>query len=150
MTVSTPSLGNGQASSPKAPGELHDLRGLIQRTSDSDRLSPNGLFVEIDKEESYQVVPTNVQYAVTPITVPSLKVTYTLVNVPNLYVRLQLLNELLGVWVGTVMVSTTSPEPLPEPPARPNFVPPKDWVFGSMAAVQVTPFAAATWNVVVS
>ncbi len=43
-----------------------------------------------------QVTPTNVQYTVTPTRVPSLKVTYTLVNVPRVYVRLQLLKRLLG------------------------------------------------------
>lgn len=47
------------------------------------------------------------------------------------------------------MVTTTSPEPLPEPGAMPRGVPPKGG-FGSAAAVQVMLLAAATWNVVVS
>src|SRR3569832_529721 len=66
-----------------------------------------------------QVVPTNVQYTVTPMTVPSLNVTYMLLKVSRKYCRLQLLNELLGSCGGTVIVTTALPDPLPELGAMP-------------------------------
>jgi hypothetical protein len=91
-----------------------------------------------------------VQYTVTPIMVPSLKVTNTLLKVARLYVSLQLLKELLGSWGGTVMVTTKLPEPPLEPGTSPRGAPPKGGVFGSPATFQVKPLAAATWNVVVS